>query len=369
MIVPGAGLATIPLGVQPEEDGRLLCRVCGRWYRALGHHVLRKHEMSADDYRERFELPAGRGLAAVDLREAQAHRGSELVATVAAVRSGFLLDEAMPVEDVAAERDRRLAAGRESPARARAGVRAVWTQQGQQLGAARRDWAADRREQLDAEARALAYDDFAALVAQTRHLTHRQFAAVLGWTGTEGLARATWWRLQHGGTSRAYQAAAQQRAAQQRAGLDQVPPGEQPARLDVLRCLECGAWFADLAPHVRNKYQLTAEQYRTRHALPAATVLQAPGCRKDATAQLAGQARRGGQAAGRRKSEAARARWDLAAQQHDYGDIVAMLRAKTNAEITALLGLGRGQAFKLRERYLSQREPGSAVPGEEARRR
>lgn len=86
----GIGSATPPLvqpGVQPEADGRLQCLECGLWFRQLGQHVVRKHDMSADDYRRIHELPAGRGLHAADILE----RRAELArAAIAADRETYL---------------------------------------------------------------------------------------------------------------------------------------------------------------------------------------------------------------------------------------------------------------------------------------
>lgn len=32
------------------------CHLCGRWFKALGTHLYKKHEITADDYREKFGL-------------------------------------------------------------------------------------------------------------------------------------------------------------------------------------------------------------------------------------------------------------------------------------------------------------------------
>lgn len=49
------------LAVDELED-KVQCHVCGRWYRFLATHVRRAHQVSADEYREAFELAAGHGL-------------------------------------------------------------------------------------------------------------------------------------------------------------------------------------------------------------------------------------------------------------------------------------------------------------------
>lgn len=42
---------------------------------------------------------------------------------------------------------------------------------------------------------------------------------------------------------------------------------------EKIQCLECGKWFAFLANHLRIMHELTSEEYRELHALPAMTPL------------------------------------------------------------------------------------------------
>ena len=40
-----------------ETDGeRLQCHICGRWYKGLGNHAFKTHDLTADDYRDKFGL-------------------------------------------------------------------------------------------------------------------------------------------------------------------------------------------------------------------------------------------------------------------------------------------------------------------------
>lgn len=64
-------------GTQPEIDGKLLCLICGLAFRQLGQHVVARHQISADDYRARFGLPARHGLHSTAVRLARAERGRE----------------------------------------------------------------------------------------------------------------------------------------------------------------------------------------------------------------------------------------------------------------------------------------------------
>jgi hypothetical protein len=45
------------------EGDRIVCLICGRTYRLLGVHLARAHDMTIEDYRERYGLPFSRGLA------------------------------------------------------------------------------------------------------------------------------------------------------------------------------------------------------------------------------------------------------------------------------------------------------------------
>lgn len=47
---------------------RIVCLICGKHFRGVGHHVRLAHGITADDYKRRFGLPVGRGVATGDAR-------------------------------------------------------------------------------------------------------------------------------------------------------------------------------------------------------------------------------------------------------------------------------------------------------------
>ena len=71
----------------------MLCRYCGRWYRSLGHRLRGGHGVDPDSYREQFELPATMPLMAADLRERQAERARQLLASKRSGPAAFGLDD------------------------------------------------------------------------------------------------------------------------------------------------------------------------------------------------------------------------------------------------------------------------------------
>lgn len=55
--------------ISEDAEGRLICHECGRAYLNLAAHVALAHGMSADEYRETYELPRTVKLAAASMRE------------------------------------------------------------------------------------------------------------------------------------------------------------------------------------------------------------------------------------------------------------------------------------------------------------
>lgn len=55
--------------ISEDAEGRLICHECGRAYLNLAAHVALAHGMSADEYRETYELPRSTKLAAASVRE------------------------------------------------------------------------------------------------------------------------------------------------------------------------------------------------------------------------------------------------------------------------------------------------------------
>ncbi len=52
----------------------ILCRICGRGFRFLPTHLRKAHEMTAAEYREMFDLPAGEPLASESYRAAHVEK-------------------------------------------------------------------------------------------------------------------------------------------------------------------------------------------------------------------------------------------------------------------------------------------------------
>jgi hypothetical protein len=48
---------------------RIICLLCGRSLKALAYHLSKLHDMSSDDYRERYGIPWSYGLSCVETRE------------------------------------------------------------------------------------------------------------------------------------------------------------------------------------------------------------------------------------------------------------------------------------------------------------
>lgn len=55
--------------ISEDTEGRLICHECGRAYLNLAAHVALAHGLSADEYRETYELPRSTKLAAASMRE------------------------------------------------------------------------------------------------------------------------------------------------------------------------------------------------------------------------------------------------------------------------------------------------------------
>jgi len=176
--IPVQQLESLPAGEQPETGGRLLCRLCGRWYRSLGHHLVGpRHRMTPDDYRARYELPATRALMAADLRQAQAARASERLANSPELQAAFELD----VED--SPRRARWAVqarARKAETEPRAGVQRSKQMMGEILAQSSRRRSEQLRREFDELARRRGYRDGEHLIHATVGLSHPQLGDLLG---------------------------------------------------------------------------------------------------------------------------------------------------------------------------------------------
>lgn len=60
------------------DGDKVACLLCGRQYAALGGHITRIHQMTSDDYRERFGIPYKFGLACKPFRDRSARHLKKL---------------------------------------------------------------------------------------------------------------------------------------------------------------------------------------------------------------------------------------------------------------------------------------------------
>ena len=60
-----------------EAKNKIQCLICSRWYRQVGSHIVQKHEMTAREYRELFDLERKRGILPPDLRELKGEQALE----------------------------------------------------------------------------------------------------------------------------------------------------------------------------------------------------------------------------------------------------------------------------------------------------
>jgi predicted transcriptional regulator len=239
----------LPLGQQPERDGKLLCRECGRWYRGLSQHLPHKHDVAPAEYRERYGLAATHCLQAGELHDKR----------VASSRARW--------EDGGPEWQQRLQPkmGRQAQlVRAQAARRATAERPGTR---ARMKATGDRlarvlpertRAEFEARARELSFDSVEQLLAATAHLTGEALAELLG----VAAHRARSLRVRHGYPS----------------GRSGVPPANAevpPAALTDTRltCLECGQRYQFVAKHAAAAHGLRPEEYRRRHGLPVEVAL------------------------------------------------------------------------------------------------
>lgn len=46
-----------------DENGNVVCHICGQAHSKLGSHIFNKHNMSTEDYKEQFDIPQSASLA------------------------------------------------------------------------------------------------------------------------------------------------------------------------------------------------------------------------------------------------------------------------------------------------------------------
>lgn len=245
-----AELAAIPAGRQPEEDGLLACLECGRWYRGLGSHVALAHEISADDYRARHELPRGRGLWAQDARDGAGRRAAE--------RAGRYPDAVRTrLRGTPEEVERAVAARRESIKRA--GTQRLVRENYERMGAAARSRTRGKYDQMAVDA---GYDGIDDLIRKTADEPARVIAELLPLS----VSGAKWLRRLHAADFNLDHHPAAP-ATLDSDDLARLPDGVQPLTETHVLCRWCGAWLKGLPRHVGVAHSSNLEAYRERFAL------------------------------------------------------------------------------------------------------
>lgn len=78
-----------------NNPGLIQCLECGRWFAAIGSHLVRSHGMTAREYRRRHDLPASHKLASDNLRNAQSAQ------TLAMIADGTLRNDPLAASEAA----------------------------------------------------------------------------------------------------------------------------------------------------------------------------------------------------------------------------------------------------------------------------
>lgn len=82
------------LPYDPDED-RVQCHLCGGWFRALAPGHLRRHDLTADEYRQIAGLKPSRALAVPSLSELRAAQLRERAASDARIQEGMRIGIAL----------------------------------------------------------------------------------------------------------------------------------------------------------------------------------------------------------------------------------------------------------------------------------
>lgn len=141
-----------PYGVLArDDDGRVCCHLCGRWFVALGVHV-KVHGYTADAYRRDMGLLSSRGLIATPLSERTRRRMRERYQRTAEVRQDLAQGQELARSGQLARRRHAVRAQLPEPAQR---VR----ERQEQLAAGRATQEATRRQQLAERLEALGASD------------------------------------------------------------------------------------------------------------------------------------------------------------------------------------------------------------------
>lgn len=252
-------LATVAVGEQPEVDGLLVCLECGRWYRGLGGHVVAMHDVTADEYRERHELPRGRGLWAEDARRGAGARAAQRAdAYPKALRTRLSGDSAQVAKGVAARRE----------SSRRAGTRMLLRENYDRMGAATRERS---RQKYEGMARSAGYDGIDDLIEKLKGESATALAEILGIS----VSGAKWVRRLHAsGFNLDHRPAAP--PAMRAEELARLGKGVQPLSDTHVMCRICGQWLKGLGRHVGVRHAMDLDTYReTFDIAPAVSLVPA----------------------------------------------------------------------------------------------
>lgn len=251
-----ADLAAVKVGEQPEEDGLLACLECGRWYRGLGGHVAGAHDMTADEYRERHELPRNPGLWAEDARRGAGARAKQRAGRYPkAIKTRLTGSRAQVEHGVAARRE----------SYKRAGTQALMREHWDRMGKQKRQRIRVKYEDL---AKAAGYAGIDDLIDKVKDESASVLAEILG----VSVSGAKWVRRLHAAD---FNLDHHPPAPAPMLGedLDQLRLGDQPMTETHVLCRVCGHWLRSLARHVTVKHQMSADDYRRRFTIEAAAPL------------------------------------------------------------------------------------------------
>lgn len=72
-------MTTEPIKLDPSGNA-IRCQICGKMFRSLGHHLVRAHDMTVDEYKDAHGIPRGRSLTGEATRAAFAASISRTIA-------------------------------------------------------------------------------------------------------------------------------------------------------------------------------------------------------------------------------------------------------------------------------------------------
>lgn len=156
-----------------DDDGRLLCHECGRWYRGLGSHI-RRHGLTADGYRTAHGLSLTRELVSADIKEHLETRGRRTYAARPDIRNSLAGGRALAA---ASGNGVRVAAEQAPERRQRAAVRRANSARIAEVNATRGQRERERQETF---ARSEGHADLRSWLIAHQHLPDRQLGERLG---------------------------------------------------------------------------------------------------------------------------------------------------------------------------------------------